>query len=258
MAAKGGLFKGKNKDLEAVTTTCFYCGVGCQLTLHVNRKTNTLVRVDGADGIPNRGSTCVKGVFGLEFLGRSDRLTTPLIRREGELQPASWKEALDLVASRFAELKAESGPDSMAFLSSAKTTNEDNYLMQKFARAVVGTNNIDHCARLCHASTVAGLPRAFGSGAMTNTINELRHAPVAFVIGSNTTECHPVIGSLLRQGARRGDTQLIVADPRRISLTDDAGIHLQHRPGSDVALINAMIHVILAESLEDRDFQQGL
>ena len=257
MAARAGLRRGRKKDLQAVTTTCVYCGVGCQLILQADRKTNELVRVEASPEVPNHGSACVKGKFGLDFLGRSDRLSTPLIRKGGELQPAGWEEAIALVARRFSEIRSESGPDSLAVLSSAKTTNEDNYLMQKFARAVLGTNNVDHCARLCHASTVAGLARAFGSGAMTNSIHELRDAPVVFVIGSNTTECHPVIGSLLRQGARESGTRLIVADPRRISLAGDAEIHLQHRPGTDVALINGMIHVILEEALEDRRFITG-
>jgi formate dehydrogenase alpha subunit len=142
----------------------------------------------------------------------------------------------------------------LAGLSSAKTTNEDNYIMQKFVRAVLGTNSVDHCARLCHASTVAGLARAFGSGAMTNSIEELRRAPLVFVIGSNTTECHPVIGILIRQAVAEGTTKLIVADPRRISLSEIADVYMQQKSGSDVALINAMMHVILNEGLADRDY----
>ena len=229
--------------------------MGCQLDLNVNRRTREVVRVTSEPGvIPNDGNTCVKGRFGMEFIGRGDRLTTPLVRRNGKLTPATWDEALDLAAARFAEIKGESGPSGLAGLSSARTTNEDNYIMQKFVRAVFGTNSVDHCARLCHASTVAGLARAFGSGAMTNSIEELSRAPAVFVIGSNTTECHPVIGILLRQAVAAGKTRLIVADPRKISLTRTGEIHLQQRPGSDVALINAMINVILEEGLEDREF----
>ena len=247
--------RGKIKDFYRVRTTCGYCGVGCQLDLNVNRRTREVVRVTSEPGvIPNDGNTCVKGRFGMEFIGRGDRLTTPLVRRNGKLTPATWDEALDLAAARFAEIKGESGPSALAGLSSARTTNEDNYIMQKFVRAVFGTNSVDHCARLCHASTVAGLARAFGSGAMTNSIEELSRAPAVFVIGSNTTECHPVIGILLRQAVAAGRTRLIVADPRKISLTRTGEIHLQQRPGSDVALINAMINVILEEGLEDREF----
>jgi len=246
---------GKAKDLVKTRTTCPYCGVGCQLDLNVNRKTGRIVRVTSEVGcVPNDGNTCVKGRFGMEFVGKDDRLTVPLIKENGSFREATWDEALELVATRFSELKNQYGPDALAGLSSAKTTNEDNYIMQKFVRAVFGTNNVDHCARLCHASTVAGLARAFGSGAMTNSIEELRRAPLVFVIGSNTTECHPVIGILLRQAVAFDGTKLIVADPRRISLTAIAELHMQQRPGTDVALINAMMNVIIEEGLEDKKF----
>ena len=249
------LGQGKTKDLVRTRTTCPYCGVGCQLDLNVNRKTGRIVRVTSEPGIvPNDGNTCVKGMFGMDFVGKLDRLTTPLIKENGEFRKASWDEALDLVATRLTELRHEHGPNALAGLSSAKTTNEDNYIMQKFVRAVFGTNNVDHCARLCHASTVVGLARAFGSGAMTNSIEEIRRAPFIFVIGSNTTECHPVIGILIRQAVASGDTTLVVADPRRISLSDIAHVHMQQRPGTDVALVNAMMNVILEEGLEDKQF----
>jgi formate dehydrogenase alpha subunit len=252
---RGAVGLGKAKDLAKTTTTCPYCGVGCQLVLNVNRATGRLVRVTSEPGsVPNDGNTCVKGRFGMEFIGRPDRLKKPLIKNGGAFREASWEEALALVAGRLLELKNRHGPDSLAGLSSAKATNEDNYLMQKFMRAVCGTNNVDHCARLCHASTVAGLARAFGSGAMTNSIEELRRAPLIFVIGSNTTECHPVIGILVRQAVASGTSKLIVADPRRISLAAVADIHLRHRPGTDVALLNGMMNVILEEGLADMDF----
>ncbi len=252
---KAAVGLGKAKDLVKVRTTCPYCGVGCQLDLNVDRRANRIVKVTTEPGsMPNDGNTCVKGRFGLEFVGRPDRLTRPLIRENGALREASWEEALNRVAARLAEIKRRHGPDALAGLSSAKTTNEDNYLMQKFVRAVLGTNNVDHCARLCHASTVAGLAKAFGSGAMTNSIEELRRAPLIFVIGSNTTECHPVIGILIRQAVASGATKLIVADPRRISLAGIAHLHLQHRPGTDVALVNGMMAAILEEGLADLDF----
>lgn len=243
------------KDVTLTRTTCPYCGVGCQLDLNVHKRTGNLVRVTSEIGcIPNDGNTCVKGRFGMDFVGKDDRLTDPLIRKNGKLEKATWEEAIDLVAERFTGIKSEYGADSLAGLSSAKTTNEDNYIMQKFVRAVFGTNNVDHCARLCHASTVAGLARAFGSGAMTNSIEELGRAPCIFVIGSNTTECHPVIGILIRQAVAAGRTNLIVADPRQISLSSISDIYLQQKPGTDVALINAMMHVILEENLADRDY----
>ena len=180
-------------------------------------------------------------------------MTGPLIRRDGELVPTSWDEALDFVAEYLTQIKQEFGPDSIAALASAKCTNEENYIMQKFVRAVIGTNNVDHCARLCHASTVAGLARAFGSGAMTNSIEDLDQATAIFVIGSNTTECHPIIGAAIKRAAQRG-VSLIVADPRAIELTEYAVVHLRQKHGTDVALINALAHVILREGLEDEEF----
>ena len=255
---KGAIGKGKAKDMNITRTTCPYCGVGCQLDLNVNKKTGKIIRVTSEPGcIPNDGNTCVKGRFGMDFVARDQRLIKPLIKENGKFREAEWEEALGIVADRFSSIKREHGPEALAGLSSAKTTNEDNYVMQKFVRAVFGTNNVDHCARLCHASTVAGLARAFGSGAMTNSIDELRRAPVVFVIGSNTTECHPVIGILIRQAVADGTTRLIVADPRRISLTEIAEVHMRQKPGTDVALINAMMQVILSEKLADADFIAG-
>ncbi|MBI9097320.1 MAG: formate dehydrogenase subunit alpha [Spirochaetaceae bacterium] len=252
---KSALGKGRVRSLKKTRTTCLYCGVGCQLDLNVHRESGKLVKVTGETGIiPNDGNTCVKGRFGFDFIHREERLTTPLIREGDAFREADWEEALELVARRFSEIKKESGSDSLAGLSSAKSGNEDNYIMQKFVRSVLGTNNVDHCARLCHASTVAGLARAFGSGAMTNSIDELENTPLIFVIGSNTTECHPVMGIKIRKAVAEGRTKLIVADPRRISLTDIAHLHMQQKPGSDVALINAMMYTILDEKLSDEKF----
>ena len=185
---------GQVKNLAKVATTCPYCGVGCRIELNVNRRTRRIVRVTSATGFaPNYGNTCVKGRFGFDFVGHQDRLTAPMIRRDGGLQPCTWDEALDFAAGRLREIIGRCGADAAGGLASAKCTNEENYLFQKFVRSVMGTNNVDHCARLCHASTVAGLARAFGSGAMTNSIEDLERANAIFVIGSNTTECHPVI-----------------------------------------------------------------
>ena len=234
-------------------TICPYCGCGCGLVLGV--RGGRIVRVRGDEDHPvNWGSLCVKGRFGLDFVGAADRLTVPLIRRNGELQEASWDEALELVATRFREIKAAHGPDALAGLSSAKCTNEENYLFQKFMRAVLGTNNVDHCARLCHASTVAGLALAFGSGAMTNSIDEIEHADCILVIGSNTTEAHPIIALRIKAAVSRHGAKLIVADPRLIDLVRFADVHLRQRPGTDVALSNALVNVIIAEDLYDKDF----
>jgi formate dehydrogenase alpha subunit len=240
-------------EFEQVRTICPYCGCGCTLVLNIHD--GRIVHITGEPGLGvSRGLLCVKGRFGVDFIGHGERLRQPLIRKDGTLLPATWDEALDLVARRLNEIRAKYGPDSIGGLSSAKCTNEENYVFQKFMRAVVGTNNVDHCARLCHASTVAGLAKAFGSGAMTNPIEDFEKSGLIFIIGSNTTECHPVIGAAIKRAAVQNKTPLIVADPRTIELTEFAAVHLRHRGGTDVALINTMIHVILAEGLEARKF----
>jgi len=240
-------------EFEQVRTICPYCGCGCTLVLNIHD--GRIVHITGEPGLGvSRGLLCVKGRFGVDFIGHGERLRQPLIRKDGTLLPATWDEALDLVARRLNEIRAKYGPDSIGGLSSAKCTNEENYVFQKFMRAAVGTNNVDHCARLCHASTVAGLAKAFGSGAMTNPIEDFEKSGLIFIIGSNTTECHPVIGAAIKRAAVQNKTPLIVADPRTIELTEFAAVHLRHRGGTDVALINTMIHVILAEGLEARKF----
>ncbi|MFO8060263.1 MAG: molybdopterin-dependent oxidoreductase, partial [Bacillota bacterium] len=166
--------RGRIYDFESTETICPYCGVGCRIILRTRDNQVIQVGTAPAEGCANpRGESCVKGRFGYEYVNHPDRLTTPLIRKDGELQPASWDEALTYTAQRLDEVRRQWGADAVAGLSSAKCTNEENYLMQKFMRAVIGTNNVDHCARLCHASTVAGLAQAFGSGAMTNSIGEI-------------------------------------------------------------------------------------
>jgi len=244
---------GRAWELRRVPTICPYCGCGCTLVLNI--RDNRVVKVTGAPGVGvNKGMLCVKGRFGMDWVGHGQRLTRPMIRRDGELRPATWDEALDYAAGRLKEIRRQHGPDAVGGLASAKCTNEENYVFQKFMRAVVGTNNVDHCARLCHASTVAGLAKAFGSGAMTNSIEDFDVADCIFVIGSNTTECHPIIGSAIKRAAAQRKVPLIVADPRAIELTEFAEVHLRQRGGTDVALINAMIHVILEDGLEDAEF----
>jgi len=239
-------------EVDKIQTTCSYCGVGCQLEMWV--KDGEIVKVRGADAVPNYGSTCIKGRFGHTYLQKEDRLTTPLIRRNGKLEPATWEEALAEIKKRLFKIKDEHGPDALAGLSSAKCTNEENYLFQKFMRASVGTNNVDHCARLCHASTVAGLAAAFGSGAMTNSIAELEGAKCILVTGSNTTETHPVIASLIKRAVRYNGAKLIVIDPRQIDLVKYATLWLRQKNGTDVAWMNGMMNVILNEGLEDKAF----
>ena len=238
-------------ETKKVPTTCTYCGVGCQLDLIV--KDDMVVGAQPLYGEANKGLLCVKGKFGYNFINHKDRLTKPLIRKDGVLTEASWEEAIRLIADKIGTIKAESGPDALAGLSSARCSNEDNYVFQKMMRAAIGTNNVDHCARLCHASTVAGLAITLGSGAMTNSIAEAADQDVVFVTGSNTTETHPVIGSLIRQAKKKG-AKIIVAEPRRIPLCREADVFLQIKPGTNVALFNGMMNVIISEGLQDQKY----
>jgi formate dehydrogenase alpha subunit len=234
-----------------VQTICGYCGVGCGLYLGV--KGDQIVSARGVPHSPvSAGSLCVKGRFGHRFINHPDRLTTPLVKHDGHFVEASWDEALNLVAER---LSGYSGPE-FATIASAKCTNEENYLLGKFTRAGMGTNNLDHCARLCHAPSVAGLAQTFGSGAMTNSIAEIRHARCIFAIGTNTTAAHPIIGNGMRQAARDG-ALLIVANPREIGLARKASLYLRHNPGSDVALLMGMLRVIVDEDLYDEAFVEA-
>ena len=238
--------------MKRTLTVCPYCGTGCML--YLLSEGNRVVGVEPASGHPvSCGSLCIKGWNAFGFIGHPDRLTEPLMRKAGKLVPVSWDEALNAVAEGFTSIQLRHGSDSVMFCSSAKATNEENFLLMKLARAAFGTNNIDHCARLCHSSTVVGLAETFGSGAMTNAIDCINQADLIFVIGSNTTEQHPLIGSRIIKAAHNG-ARLIVADNRAIRLSRHAGLHLRHKNGSDVALLLAMIHVILSEGLEDKEF----
>ncbi|MFW6071455.1 MAG: formate dehydrogenase subunit alpha [Candidatus Bipolaricaulota bacterium] len=248
------LEKGNPNEVESTSTVCTYCGVGCRM--EVKTRDGEVVDVAPDPEAPaNDIRLCSKGRFGFDFVNRDDRLTEPLIKEDGEFREASWEEALDLVSEELGDIKEESGSDAIAGLSSATCTNEENYLFQKFMRATIGTNSVDHCARLCHSSTVAGLVRAFGSGAMTNSIGEIRGADTILVTGSNTTESHPVIGLEVKKAVEEG-ANLIVADPREIELVQegDADIHLRQNSGTDVAWLMGMINIILEEGLADEDF----
>jgi formate dehydrogenase major subunit/formate dehydrogenase alpha subunit len=252
---------------EKVMTTCSYCGVGCNFDLNI--KGGQVVSVSANPHAPVNGMhLCVKGRYGFDFIHHPERLTQPLVRKwlmqgesrsggesRGEWVAVSWDVALDIVSRKFSQILDESGPDAFALFSSAKCTNEENYLMQKFARQVIGTHNIDHCARLCHSSTVAGLAAAMGSGAMSNTMEDVAtQAEAIFVIGSNTTEQHPVFGSMLRQAVHQRGAKLIVADPRKIDLTEFAALHLRQRPGTDIALVNGIMHLIILNNWHDKGF----
>lgn len=231
-----------------VLTVCPYCGSGCTFYLQVLN--GEIIGI-----LPNKnheisqGNLCIKGWFANEFVTHKDRLKKPLIKKDGKFVESSWEEALELIAKK---LKSYS-PEQLGCLSSAKVSNEENYLMQKFSRAVLKTNNVDHCARLCHASTVVGLNKSFGSGAMTNSIPEMENCQCMFVIGSNTTEQHPMVAKYMMRAKEKG-AKLILADPRKVPWSKFADIHLQQRPGTDVALLNGMMNVILEEGLEDKQF----
>ncbi|WP_394245554.1 formate dehydrogenase subunit alpha [Vibrio astriarenae] len=243
--------QGRVESLKVVDTICTYCGVGCKVSMHVDEATNQIRYVKGGDSPVNEGMLCVKGRFGFDFIGSDARLTTPLIRKDGWLQPASWQEAIDLVASKFGSIKQTFGSNALAGFSSAKTTNEDNYAFQKFIRRELGTNNVDHCARLCHASTVTGLEASLGSGAMTNDIPSIKHSDVIFVIGSDTTAAHPIIASHIKQAIRHNGARLVVADPKRIELADHAELYIAQRPGTDVMLINGVMQQIIKNGWYD-------
>lgn len=249
-----------------VRSTCAYCGVGCQVDLAI--KDERIIRVDAPfDVAPNYGRLCVKGRFGTDYVHHPRRLTTPLIRRvpqapgkrtaatsPDDWRAASWDEALELVVERLLALRAAHGPGCITANACAKATNEDNYLLQKYLRAVIGTNNIDHCTRLCHAASVVGLQMAIGSSAMSNAIAEMKDLECFIITGSNTAENHPVIATFLKQAVKKRGAQLIVADPRQTEMTRFATLWLRQRPGTDVALFNAMAHVIVEEGLYNHEF----
>jgi formate dehydrogenase alpha subunit len=237
---------------KRVQTTCPYCGVGCQLELLV--QDGRIVRSNGVEGVsPNDGRLCVKGRFGYDFVHHKDRLTSPLIKKKGRFVKASWNEALALIANRFNAIKAAHGAQALAGYASAKCTNEDNYIFQKFVRIAFGNNNIDYCTRLCHASTVTAMLRAIGNGAGSNSIEDFAKTDCLFITGNNIIDTHPVTATYVKNGRAKGQ-KIIVCDPKWTPMVKYADIWLQPRLGSDVALLNGMIRVILQEDLIDKEF----
>ena len=232
---------------KTVSTVCPYCGVGCGIKITAEDGILTGVD-DDPDNRSSQGLLCVKGRFGTAFVNHSDRLTTPLVRGSDGLQPASWDEALDLIAEKFAEHRGAFG----AF-SSAKATNEDNYMLQKFVRAVMGTNNIDHCTRLCHSPSVEAMLAQLGSGATSNSYSDYEAADCLMVVGADPSSNHPVAASRMRTAIDRG-AALIVLNPKRIELCDHTDLWLRQYPGTDVAVLNGMAKVILDDGLADREF----
>ncbi|VXC58763.1 formate dehydrogenase subunit alpha [Massilia sp. 9I] len=252
---------------KQVDSVCPYCGVGCQLTYNV--KANRILYVEGRNGPANLGRLCVKGRYGFDYAHHPHRLTRPLIRREGVpksgdftmdpdrvlevFREASWEEALALAGGRLAQIRAQHGGAALAGFGSAKGSNEEAYLFQKLVRTGFGTNNVDHCTRLCHASSVSALLEGIGSGAVSNPVMDVTRAEVVIVIGANPTVNHPVAATWIKNAVRTG-TKLIVLDPRRSDLARHAHRYLQFKPDTDVALLNAMMHVIVTEGLVDQDF----
>ena len=276
-------------ELDAVDTVCPYCGVGCALTYYVDRERNAIAFAEGRPQPGSQGRLCVKGRYGWDYASSPQRLTVPLIRRESaypkgplsadvrgegrngkgrrrkpgglvnydEVLPhfreATWDEALDLVARRLAELHAESGPGAIAGFGSAKCSNEEAYLFQKLIRTRFRTNNVDHCTRLCHASSVAALFEGIGSGAVSTTYGDVLNADVAIITGANPTANHPVASSFFKQARRRGTT-IIYVDPRASVVAEHADIYVQLKPGTDVAFYNSVMSEVIRLGLIDRDF----
>ena len=251
-----------------VHSVCPYCGVGCQLSYQI--KDDKIAFVQGRDGYSNENRLCVKGRFGFDYVTNSQRLMRPLIRKPGlpkgvdvdpanpytHFRDASWDEALDVAANGLAEVAEQHGNGAIAGFGSAKCTNEEAYLFQKLIRTRFRNNNVDHCTRLCHASSVAALIEGIGSGAVTATFNEVEHADVVMIIGANPTENHPVAATFFKQAAKRG-AKLIVIDPRGQAMREYASYMLQFKPASDVALLNAIMHVIVEEGLFDVQYLQA-
>ncbi|MFA4842800.1 MAG: formate dehydrogenase subunit alpha, partial [Candidatus Omnitrophota bacterium] len=238
--------------INRVLTVCPYCGVGCGFYLDV-RDGRIVGVIPSRSNSVSKGYLCVKGWHAHEPVQHPDRLKSPLIKENGRFKGVSWDTALDYVAERFKTIQEKYGPDALAVCASARCTNEENFLMMKFARAVLGTNNVDHCARTCHAATVSGLNQSFGSGASTNSYDELTEMDCILIIGSNPTEAHPIVGWRVRTAIDNG-AKLIVCDPRRILVAESSSIYIQQYPGTDIALINAMINFIVNENLQDKEF----
>jgi formate dehydrogenase major subunit len=238
--------------IRRTKTVCTYCGVGC--SFDVWTKDRHILKVEPLDGPTNGISTCVKGKFGWDFVNSPDRLTKPLIREGGKFREASWDEALDLVARKFAEIKAKNGPDSLAFVSSSKCTNEESYLMQKLARAVIGTNNMDNCSRYCQAPATQGLFRTVGYGGDSGSIRDIENAGLVIIIGSNTAESHPVLATRVKRAHKLRGQKLIVSDLREHEMAKRADLFLHPKPGTDLVWLSAVTRYLLDNGMADTKF----
>ncbi|HEV7513068.1 MAG TPA: formate dehydrogenase subunit alpha [Candidatus Acidoferrum sp.] len=238
--------------IRRTKTVCTYCGVGC--SFNVWTKDRHILKVQPLDGPTNGISTCVKGKFGWDFVNSADRLTRPLIREGGKFREASWDEALDLVARKFAEIKAKNGPDALAFVSSSKCTNEESYLMQKLSRAVIGTNNMDNCSRYCQAPATQGLFRTVGYGGDSGSIRDIENAGLVLVIGSNTAESHPVLATRVKRAHKLRQQKLIVSDLREHEMAKRADLFLRPEPGTDIVWLSAVSRYLLDNDMVDATF----
>jgi formate dehydrogenase alpha subunit len=251
---KPARFQGRNWEFSKVRTTCAHCSGGCQIELWT--KDNKIVKVYGVEDEDtiNKGHLCVKGRFGMDFVNSPERLTSPLIKRNGQFEPATWDEALSLVASKFTEIRDQYGSDALGAVGSAKTTTEECYLFQKLIRTCFGTNNIDFCVRFCHSPTAVALTRAFGGGAMTNSLKVAEDADVLLVAGLNLAENYPVAADRIKHLVASGRLRLIFCGPRKLEMAEYADIWLRPAVGSDVAWLNGLMHVIINEDLMDHEF----
>jgi formate dehydrogenase major subunit len=238
--------------IKKTKTVCTYCGVGCSFEIWT--KDRHILKVEPEHGPANGVSTCIKGKFGWEYVNAADRLTSPLIREGDKFRKATWDEALDLVARRFTEIKAKHGPDALAFISSSKCTNEESYLMQKLARAVIGTNNMDNCSRYCQAPATTGLFRTVGYGGDSGSISDIAQAGLVLIIGSNTAESHPVLATRVKRAHKLRGQKLIVSDLRENEMARRADVFLHPRPGTDMIWLSAITRYILENGLAKADF----
>ena len=247
------VFQSKSVKVDKkVRTTCSYCGVGCNLEASI--KDGKVVAIDTPKETEvNAGHTCIKGRYAFGFYDHKDRLRSPLIKTNGKFEEASWDEAYEFIKQRLEKIKKENGPDAIAGISSARCTNEENYVFQKMIRAVVGTNNIDCCARICHSPTAWGMQQTFGTGAATNSTEDIYHADLFLVIGANPTNAHPVTGAKIKQQVMKGK-KLIVLDPITTELAKLADYHIRLRPGTNVAVLNMMLYFIVKGNLFNKEF----
>jgi formate dehydrogenase major subunit len=242
----------RESSIRRTKTVCTYCGVGCSFDIW--SKGRHILKVEPSEGPANGISTCVKGKFGWDFVNHLDRLTKPLIREGDKFREATWDEALTLVARRFTEIKTQHGPDSLAFISSSTCTNEESYLMQKLARAVAGTNNIDNCSRYCQAPATAGLFRTVGYGGDSGSIRDIENAGLVLIIGSNTSESHPVLATRVKRAHKVRGQKLIVSDLREHEMARRADVFLHPKPGTDLVWLSAVTRYLLENGLADSEF----